>query len=176
MKKVVLGIVDTPQQAELAVQRLTAMGWAQSDVAVLFPDKRGSHDFQFERRTHAPEGALTGAGLGAILGAFVGIAIGVGVLALPELTKLALAGPVVSALACAAAVGVVLAVIGALFGIGAPKIVARYYEGKVRKGSILVAAHATRREEIRRAREVFRSVAAEVTSADEASVPVGARA
>ncbi|HEY8072866.1 MAG TPA: DUF3341 domain-containing protein [Labilithrix sp.] len=176
MKKVVLGIVDTPQQAELAVQRLTSMGWAPTDVAVLFPDKRGSHDFQFERHTHASEGALTGAGLGAILGALAGVAIGLGVLALPELARLIEAGPIVSALACAAAVGVVLAVVGALFGIGAPKIVAQYYEGKVRKGSILIAAHATRRDEIRRAREVLRSVAADVTSSDEAAIPHGARA
>ena len=176
MKKVVLGIVDTPQQAEVAVQRLTAMGWAPTDVAVLFPDKRGSHDFQFERHTHASEGALTGAGIGAIVGALLGIAIGVGVLALPQLMQLVQAGPVISALACAAAVGVVLAVVGALFGITMPKIVAQYYDGKVRKGSILVAAHATRREEIRRAREVLRSVAADVTSSDEAAVPHGARA
>ncbi len=175
MKKVMLGIVDTPYQAELAVKRLESMGWTPADVAVLFPDKRGSHDFQFERRTKAPEGALAGIGLGAIIGALLGILVGVGVLVVPGLTDVVAAGPVLAALSGAAAIALVLAIIGALFGLGIPKIEAKYYAGKLKTGSILVAVHVTTREQLRRAREVFRSVAAEVTSTSEAQVPLSAR-
>lgn len=177
MEKVVLGIVDSPGQAEVVAQRLVALGFAPGDVSMLFPDKRGSHDFAFEHHTHAPESALGGAGLGALIGGVLGIALGMGVVRVPGLEALVAAGPVVAALAVAAVFALAFGVIGALLGLASPKIQAKHYAGKVRNGSILVAVHVTKRADLHRARDVLRSAAADnVTVTGEASVPASARA
>jgi hypothetical protein len=176
MDKVVLGIVDTPEAANVAVERLRVMGYPPSEVALLYPDKHGTHDFGFEQHSKAAEGALVGAGLGAIVGGLIGIAAGLRVLVMPGLERLTAAGPLLAALSCAAVLALVLAVVGALIGSGVPAIEAKHYAGKVRRGSILVAVHVTRRSEMRRARDVLKSIAADVTTTTEAPVPNAARA
>jgi hypothetical protein len=172
MEKVVFGIVDTPADVELTVARLLAVGFAPRALGVLFDDRHGSHDFGFEHHTKAPEGALAGAALGAVLGASVGASMGLGVLVPPGLGALVAAGPALAALSCAAAVALVLSLAGAWIGRAVPEIQAKHYAGKVRRGSILVAVHVSQREELARAREVLRSVAADaVTSTGEAALP-----
>jgi len=177
MEKVVLGIVDSPAQAEITVTRLQAMGFPPADVSVLFPDRRGSHDFAFEHHTKAPEGALAGAGVGFVLGAALGLAIGLGLVPVPGLAALVAAGPVIAALATAAALAILGALVGGIAGLTVPEIHAKHYAGKLGRGSILVGVHVARRGEISRAREVFRSVAASnVIATGEAALPVGAAA
>lgn len=177
MQKVVLAVVDTTAQAETTVNRLQAMGFAPEEISVLFPDRRGAHDFAFEQHTKAPEGAIFGAALGFALGAMIGLAAGIGALAIPGLGALVSAGPVLAALAVAAVLSVVFAAVGAIAGATVPEIEARHYTGKLHKGTILVGVHVADRDEVRRAREVFRSVAAsDVVSTGEAALPVDARA
>jgi hypothetical protein len=176
MQKVVMGIVDTPAQAELTVQRLQSTGFSPGDISILFPDKHGARDFAFEQTSKAPEGALTGAIVGGVVGAAIGIAAGVGVLAVPGLGMLIAAGPLLAGLATAAVLAVVFGAVGALIGRAMPRVEAKPYAGKVKRGSILVAVHAEDRRELRRAREVLDSVAAsDVTSTTEATVPVEIR-
>lgn len=177
MEKVILGVVDTPNQAELTVERLQAMGFAPAEISVLFPDRRGAHDFAFEHHAKAPEAGLFGAALGVALGAMIGIAAGLGAFAFPGLGILVAAGPVLSALAGAAVLGIAFAVVGVLVGLSIPEIEARHYTGKLRKGTILVGVHVADRAEMRRAREVLRSVAASgIVATGEAALPVDARA
>lgn len=176
MQRVVMGIVDTPAQAETTIERLRASGFAADDVSVLFPDKRGTHDFAFEHRTKAPEGAIAGVGMGAVVGGLVGIAAGVGVLVLPGLGALVAAGPVLAALSAAATFSVLFGVVGAIAGARMPEIEAKHYEGKLSTGSILVGVHAGSRDAAARARQVLRSVAAsDVTATTEAAIPLRAR-
>lgn len=174
MKRVVMGIVDTPQHADVTVRRLVALGFSPTAVATLYPDRHGDHDFGFEAGTKAAEGALMGIGFGAILGAAAGLAIGIAGL-IPALAALVQLGPVLSALSGAALGALVLGLVGAAIGALTPEIEAKYYEGKTRVGSILVAVHAASRPEVRRARDVFRSVAAsDVHAMSEAALPVEA--
>lgn len=176
MKRVVMGIVDTPVFADVTVRRLVALGFEPRDVSVLYPDRHGDHDFGFEAKTKAPEGALIGIGFGAILGAMVGLAIGLAGL-VPELAAMLRSGPVLLALSGAAIGALVLGLIGAVIGATVPEVEAKYYEGKTRIGTILVAVHAKSREEVRRARTVFRSVAAsDVHAMAEAGLPSSSRA
>lgn len=177
MEKVVIGVVDNAAQAQTAVERLQAMGFAPKEISVLFPDQRGSHDFGFEHHTKAPEGALVGILLGWLLGAAIGLVLGVGVLVIPGLEVLHTGSPVLSSLAVAALVALPIAAIGAIIGMSVPEIQAKHYAGKTRKGSILVAAHADNPEEVRRAREVLRSVkASDVAATTEARVHAQAKA
>ena len=176
MKRVVMGIVDTPAQAEVTVERLRASGFDSADVSVLFPDRRGTHDFAFEHHTKAPEGALAGAGFGGVLGGILGIAAGVGVLVVPGFGSLVAAGPILAALSGIATGGMVAGAIGAVLGARLPEIEAKHYDGKTRLGSILVAVHTETKPAAHRAREVLRSVAAtDVTATAEAAVPLAAR-
>lgn len=176
MKRVVMGIVDTPAQAEVTVERLLAAGFANDDVSVLFPDRRGTHDFAFEHHTKAPEGALAGAGLGGVIGGIVGIAAGVGVLVVPGLGSLVAAGPLLAALSGIATGGMLAGTIGAILGARVPEIQAKHYDGKSRLGSILVAVHVETSGGLKGAREVLRSVAAtDVAATTEAPVPLAAR-
>ena len=176
MKRVVMGIVDTPVFADVTVRRLVALGFAPREVSVLDPDRHGDHDFGFEAKSKAPEGALIGIGFGAILGAMTGLAIGLAGL-VPELAALFRSGPILLALSGAAIGALLLGLIGAAIGLTVPEIEAKYYEGKTRVGTILVAVHASTREEVRRARTVFRSVAAsDVHAMAEAGLPSSSRA
>lgn len=171
MKRVVMGIVDTPLQADHAVRQLGEVGIAPRDVSVLYPDRHGDHDFGFEAHTKAPEGALMGIGFGAILGATVGLALALaGAIAIsdPQL------GPVIVALAGASVGAILLGLLGALLGANVPEIEAKFYEGKAALGTILVAVHARTPRDVYLARSVLAGlVATDVVATSEAPLPVG---
>jgi hypothetical protein len=170
--KVVLGIVDTEIQAENIVQRLQREGFSTSDISAIFPDKHGSKDFAHEHNTKAPEGAVVGVTSGGVLGGTLGLLAGIGALAIPGFGPFIAAGPLMAALSGAAAGAAVGGVAGALIGLGIPEIEAKKYEGKLRGGNILIAAHVDDGEEEKRAKEAFRLEGAhDISSTSEASVP-----
>jgi hypothetical protein len=165
MKRVVMGIVDTPLQADHAVRRLAQLGIASRDVSVLYPDRHGDHDFGFEAHTKTPEGALIGIGFGAILGAMAGLALAL-------LGVFVSAAPVIAALAGAAVGALLLGLVGAVMGAAVPEIEAKYYEGKSTIGTILVAVHTRSRRDQDLARTVLTSViATDITATSEAPLP-----
>ena len=155
MKKAVIGIVQTPQQAEKVVEQLRANGFQLTDISVLFPDRQGTTDFAIEHSTKAPEGAAAGAGTGGVLGGVLGLLAGIGALAIPGLGPFIAAGPIVAALSGAAVGAGVGGITGALIGMGIPEIEAKVYEGKVKSGNILVAVHTEDSHQQKRARAIF---------------------
>ena len=172
MKRVVMGIVDTPAHADITIRLLTERGFSPREVSVLYPDRHGEHDFAFEAGSKAPEGALAGVALGAMIGAVIGIALGIAG-AIPELATLVQTGPLLTALGGAAIGAFVLGLVGAAFGRTLPEVQAKHYEGKVRVGTILIGVHTRSRDELRRARETLRDVAAsDVHSMGEAALPL----
>lgn len=171
MKRVLMGIVDTPLQADLAVRRLGQRGISPRDVSVLYPDRHGDHDFGFESHTKAPEGALMGIGFGAILGATTGLALAL-LGHFPAIVGPSAGGPVVAALAAAALGAATLGLVGALAGAAVPEIEAKYYEGKSTIGTILVAVHTRTRRDLDLAHEVLGSViASDISATGEAPLP-----
>jgi hypothetical protein len=170
--KVVIGIVDTQIQAENLVQHLGRDGFSTSDISVIFPDKHSTKDFAHENNTKAPEGAVVGVTSGGVIGGTIGLLAGIGALAIPGLGPFIAAGPLMAALSGAAAGAAVGGVAGALIGLGIPEIEAKKYEGKLRGGNILVAAHVDDGGEEKRAKEIFRQEGAhDISSTTEASVP-----
>jgi hypothetical protein len=170
--KVVIGIVDAEVQAERIVQALNSAGFQNSDISAIFPDKHGTKDFAHEHNTKAPEGAVVGVTSGGVLGGTIGLLAGIGALAIPGLGPFIAAGPIMAALSGAAAGAAVGGVTGALVGLGIPEIEAKLYEGKLRGGNILVAAHVDDGDEEKRAKEIFRREGAhDIASTSEASVP-----
>jgi hypothetical protein len=170
--KVVIGIVDAEIQAENIVQHLGREGFATSDISAIFPDKHGTKDFAHEHNTKAPEGTVVGATSGGVVGGTLGLLAGIGALAIPGFGPFIAAGPLMAALSGAAAGAAVGGVAGALIGLGIPEIEAKKYEGKLRGGNILIAAHVDDADEEKRAKEVFRVEGAhDISSTSEASVP-----
>jgi hypothetical protein len=156
MTKSIVGIVDTQQQAEQVVSDLQRVGFDPPDVAIVSPTLEGSQDFAFERRTKAPESALTGVLVGAFLAGIVGLLAGMGALAIPGLGPLMAAGPLLAALSGAAIGALIGGILGAIVGMAIPELVARRYETRPSRGNILVAVHVNSRDAARDAVAVLR--------------------
>ncbi|MEQ1503218.1 MAG: DUF3341 domain-containing protein [Myxococcota bacterium] len=155
MANVVFGISSSLPQTTTIVGRLKAAGFPEGDISILFPDKSGTRDFAHEQHTKAPEGAATGGTVGGALGGAIGLLAGIGALAIPGVGPLIAAGPILATLSGAAVGAAVGGLSGALVGMGIPELEAKFYEGKIKDGNILVAVHTTDSEETRRAREIL---------------------
>lgn len=153
--KAVLGIFSHRTHAEQAVHALRNGGFADNDISVLFPDKKGSRDFAHEQGTKAPEGALAGAGAGGAVGGTLGLLAGIGALAIPGLGPFIAAGPIMAALSGAAAGAAAGGIAGALVGLGIPEIEAKQYENKVKDGNILMSVHVEDRERRKEAKRIL---------------------
>lgn len=165
----VFGIYGTYASVEKAVEALRAAGFRNTDVSVLFPENVGTKDFAHEKGTKAPEGASTGATAGVVVGGTVGWLAGIGALAIPGLGPFIAAGPIMAALAGAGVGGTVGGVTGALIGMGIPEYEAKRYEGRVKKGGILLSVHSDKSEWTTRAKDILERTGAEdIASAGEA--------
>lgn len=137
----VICIANNESNAAEIVRRLKLESFTDNDISVLLPDKSGTRDFAAEHSTKAPEGAVAGAGAGGVLGGSLGLLVGIGALAIPGVGPFIAAGPILAALSGAAVGAAVGGLTGALIGLGLPEYEAKQYEGKIRKGGILISAH-----------------------------------
>jgi hypothetical protein len=155
------GLYRSREALESAVEAFRAAGFRNSDVSVLIPRGDGSRDLAHEAHTKAPEGAVAGAGTGAIVGGVLGWLVGLGALAIPGVGPFVAAGPLVSALAGVGAFGATGGLIGALAGIGIPEFEAKRFEGRLRRGHLLLSVHCDDREWARRAEDILTATSAE---------------
>lgn len=164
----VFAIYPTRAQADAAVIQLRDQGFRATDVSVLWPENVGSKDLGHELHSKAPEGAAAGAGTGAVIGGALGWLAGIGAIAIPGVGPFIAAGPLVAALAGAGAIGAAGAITGALIGYGVPEYEAKRYEGRVRKGGVLLSVHADDRDWAKRAKEILEQTGGEdISSAEE---------
>src|SRR5689334_11892733 len=157
----VFGIYQTRENLESAVRQLELDGFRAADVSILVPQNVGTKDLAHSKATKAPEGAAAGAGSGAVIGGTLGWLAGIGALAVPGIGPLLAAGPIVAALAGAGAVGAIAGLAGALIGLGIPEYEAKRYEGRVRKGGVLMSIHADNHDWARKAKMVLQRTGAE---------------
>jgi hypothetical protein len=166
----VFGIYPSRAAAEECVDALRRGGFRNTDISALFPDNAGTKDFAHEKNTKAPEGAATGATSGAVVGGVLGWLAGIGALVIPGIGPFIAAGPIVAALAGAGAVGVAGGIVGALVGFGIPEYEAKRYEGRMKRGGILLSVHCDDNAWVKRAEKVLKSTGAEdISSSSEAS-------
>jgi hypothetical protein len=161
----VFGIYSTQEGVEAAVDQLRDAGFRSTDISVLLPRNVGTKDLATSRATKAPEGAAAGAGSGALIGGTLGWLVGIGALAIPGIGPLIAAGPIVAALAGVGAGGTLGGITGGLIGMGIPEYEAKRYEGRIRKGSILLSVHADDGEWAKRAKQIMDLTGAEDISA-----------
>ena len=160
----VFGIYATENDATDAVEKLRRAGFRDTDVSMLLPDNSGNKDLAHEKHTKAPEGAMTGATTGAVIGGLVAWLTTAGALAVPGLEPLALAGPIVGTLAGVGAGSVGGGVIGGLIGLGIPEYEAKRFEGRIRKGGILVSVHCDNDDWKKTAKDTLKRTGAEYIS------------
>jgi hypothetical protein len=169
-KTAVFGIYTTVAAADLATDSLVKAGFSAADVSALLPENLGSKPIATEKNSKAPEGAATGAGSGAVLGGTLGLLAGIGALAIPGVGPLIAAGPIMAALAGMGVGGAVGGLTGALIGLGIPEYEAKRYEGRLKKGGILLSVHCDTSDQIKRAKEIMKNTHAEdVSSTGESS-------
>jgi hypothetical protein len=138
---------------------------------VLLPDSKSTKEFAHEKNTKAPEGTATGVTAGGVVGGTLGLLAGIGALAIPGLGPFIAAGPIMAALAGLGVGGAVGGLIGALVGMGISEYEAKRYEGRLKKGGVLLSVHCDTSGEISRARELLRGTGAEdIASTGETSV------
>jgi hypothetical protein len=159
--KAVFGIYSSAAQAERAVDRLIADGFASGAVSVLLPDNESTRAFAHHKDTKAPEGTTAGVTAGGVVGGTLGVLAGIGTLAIPGLGPFIAAGPIMAGLAGLGVGGAVGALVGALVGMGIPEYEAKRYEGRVKNGGILLSVHCDTSNEIDRAKKVLGDTGAE---------------
>lgn len=157
----VFGIYPTQHSADAAVETLRTRGFRPTDISILFPQNSGSKEFGHEKGTKSAEGAVAGGSTGAVIGGALGWLAGIGMLAIPGVGPFIAAGPIVAALAGMGAGGAIGGTTGALIGLGIPEYQAKRYEGRMRKGGILLSVHADDQEWVSRGRKILEETGAE---------------
>jgi hypothetical protein len=164
----VFGIYATRPQVENAVDELKAAGFRNTDISVLFPENVGTKEFAHEKDTKAPEGTATGVVTGGVIGGALGWLAGIGSLAIPGVGPLIAAGPIIGALSGIGAGGVIGGIAGALIGMGIPEYEAKRYEGRIKRGNILLSVHSDNNEWREKAKNILEDTGAEdISSASE---------
>jgi hypothetical protein len=166
----VFGIYARQEDFEKGLYQLKESGFRHEDISVLVPENLGTKEIATEKATKAPEGVTAGASSGAVIGGVLGWLVGIGTLAIPGVGPLLAAGPIVAALAGVGVGGAVGGLTGALIGMGIPEYEAKRYDGRIRKGGILLSVHCDDSKWTKRAKEILQLTGAEdISSTGEAA-------
>jgi uncharacterized membrane protein len=148
MPKTVIGVFDSKDQAERAVNEMRNSGYSTEEISLVAKDDR-NRGRQGEGTTmnNISDGTTTG----GVLGGLAGLALGAGALAIPGLGPIMAAGPIAGMLSGAATGGIA----GGLIDWGIPEERGRHYEERVRQGKILAAVRTDDRK-VQEAAEILR--------------------
>jgi hypothetical protein len=147
-----VGVFPSRGTAEAALDALRNAGFSMRKVSVVAKDAEQSETMAGAEVTNrvdskADEGAATGAVTGGAVGGLGGLLVGLGVLAIPGVGPIMLAGATATALATTfsgAAIGAAAGgLIGALVGLGIPEERARFYNDRISQGDYLVIVDGT---------------------------------
>ncbi len=170
----VMGIYPDRATVSEAIGVLQQAGYRPTDISVLASENRGSKDFALQSRTKALEGAAGGAVVGALIGAVSAWLIAIQTVAIAQLAPLVAAGPVLAAIAGAGAGGALGWIVGWLAGVRLPEYVAKRYQGRIRRGGILLSVHCDSPEWCSRARKTLKNTGAvNISSAPESAADFG---
>lgn len=104
-----------------------------------------------------------------MIGGVLGWLAGISAIAIPGIGPFIAAGPILAALAGIGAGGVVGGITGSLIGFGIPEYEAKRYEGRIKKGGILVSVDCDDSKWTHRAKTILEETGAEdVSSTGEA--------
>lgn len=154
-KPAAFGIYRDRVGAETAVEHLKRDGFRNNEIAVLAPHNTRLRDHAHMSPDKAVEGLEIGATTGAIVGSVLGWLAGAGMLAVPGLGSVIIAGPIVTTLVATGALASIGGLWGGLLGLGVPEHEAKHYEGRLRNGDILLSVHCDEPDRILWAKEIM---------------------
>jgi hypothetical protein len=171
----VFGIFGNELDTADCIDELRSAGFRNTDVSILYSENAGNKDLAHEKSTKAPEGAALGASSGAVVGGALGWLAGIGALAIPGLGPFVAAGPIMALLSGIGVGGAFGGVTGALIGAGMPEYEAKRYEGRIRRGGVLLSVHCDNSEWEKTAKDILsRTGAQDISSTSEAKADFGA--
>lgn len=149
MKKTVLGVFSSQEDAQSAIDDLQDAGYEARDISIIMKNKERAEEFAASNGNTVANGAVSGAVTGGVIGGIAGLLLGVGAIAVPGIGALLIGGPIAAALGATGAAATTVSgattgilaggFIGALMGLGIPNEDAAIYEERIRSGGILVA-------------------------------------
>jgi hypothetical protein len=154
-QKRAVGVFSTRRETEHALGELRTAGFDMNRVSVIAKDADSQGDIagidvHDSTDNKADEGATKGALTGGTLGGLTGLLVGLGLVAIPGIGPIMLAGASATAIATTLA-GTALgaaagSLIGALVGMGIPEEEARVYNDRVARGDYLVLVDGSEAE------------------------------
>ncbi|MFM9268271.1 general stress protein [Tychonema sp. BBK16] len=154
-QKRAVGVFSTRRETEQALTELRTGGFDMDRVSVIAKDADSKGeiagiDVKDSADNKADEGATKGALTGGTLGGLTGLLVGLGLVAIPGIGPIMLAGASATAIATTLA-GTALgaaagSLIGALVGLGIPEEEAKAYSDRVTRGDYLVLLDGTEAE------------------------------
>lgn len=145
-----VGTFSNHSEAETALHELRDGGFSMNQVSIVGQDinhssmagaNTGDRVSDLEHNK-ADEGAKTGATAGGVVGGLTGLLVGLGLVAIPGVGPVMLAGAGATALATTLTGGAIGAatggIVGGLVGLGIPEDRARNYSDRVDQGDYLV--------------------------------------
>ncbi|AUC59763.1 DUF2382 domain protein [Cyanobacterium sp. HL-69] len=152
-KKRAIGTFPTRKAAEQSLHELKNSGFAMDQVSVVAQDSKQNEtivegiNVSDHAGNKADDGAKMGALSGGALGTLTGLLVGLGVLAIPGVGPILMAGAVATSLATTVTGGAIGAaagsLVGALIGLGIPEERAKVYNDRVSAGEYLVMVDGT---------------------------------
>ena len=134
----VVGVFESRARAQEAVGELRRAGFREDEIGVL---TRSDADVITDpTHTRWEEGTGLGAAAGGATGLSLGMAVAAGLM--PPLGPVLAGGTLVALLASAGTGAAVGSVVGGLVGLGVPEEDAKWYEGELNAGRVLVAVQA----------------------------------
>ena len=160
------GTFSTHREAESALGELRNSGFNMDQISIIGNNVNDNSDMAGAQTgenlndldNKADEGAKKGAVSGGAAGGLTGLLVGLGLVAIPGVGPVMLAGAAATALATTLTGGAIGAaaggLAGGLVGLGIPKERAKVYSDRVEQGDYLVMVDGTD-EEIRQAETIF---------------------
>ncbi len=167
-----IGTFKNFETTEVALHELKDSGFLMSHVSIVGRDINSHTEMTgvntsnrsvdmanvASHENRAEEGATGGAVAGGTVGGLTGLLIGLGLIAIPGLGPVMLAGATATAIASTISGGVIGAVsgglVGGLVGLGLPEDRAKIYHDRVAKGDYLVIVEGSA-EEIKKAESIL---------------------
>ncbi len=138
----VVGVFDEQSDADEAIIDLGKAGFSSEQIGVVArnPEGKAVARNRGDSETHAGNGAVTGAVAGAGIGGLVGLGVLAGII--PVIGPAIAAGTLGVILSNAAGGATLAGLGGALMGWGVPEEHAKYYDGQLQSGRVVVTVHA----------------------------------
>lgn len=165
------GTFSSHRDAESALGELRNSGFNMDQISIIGNNVNDNSDMagaqkgehlndldDNDRDNKVGEGATTGAASGGAVGGLTGLLVGLGLVAIPGVGPVMLAGAAATALATTLTGGAIGAaagsLVGGLVGLGIPKDRAKVYSDRVDRGDYLVMVDGSD-QEIRQAEAIF---------------------